>query len=183
MEIRYALLPYMYTLFNSAHTTGSTVMQALSWNFPNDARLAAADRQFMLGSSVLITPVLEQGTDHVYGVFPGKGKEMWYDWYNQSRITSPAALKGDNVSIPASLGHIPVFVRGGSVLAMQPLGDALTIREVRDHAWTVLVGLDCAGEAARSLYIDDGESIRPDATLEVVMTVSNHECKTCRAVS
>lgn len=36
MQIRYALLPYMYTLFYEAHTTGSTVMRALAWEFPNE---------------------------------------------------------------------------------------------------------------------------------------------------
>ena len=36
MHIRYSLLPYMYTLFYEAHTTGSTVMRALAWEFPNE---------------------------------------------------------------------------------------------------------------------------------------------------
>jgi alpha-glucosidase len=36
MHIRYTLLPYMYTLFYEAHTTGSTVMRALAWEFPNE---------------------------------------------------------------------------------------------------------------------------------------------------
>lgn len=40
MEIRYALLPYMYTLFYLSHTTGSTVMRALSWEYPSDPTLA-----------------------------------------------------------------------------------------------------------------------------------------------
>ena len=33
MNIRYQLLPYMYTLFYLAHNTGSTVMRALAWEF------------------------------------------------------------------------------------------------------------------------------------------------------
>lgn len=43
MEIRYSLLPYIYTLFYQAHTTGSTVMRALSWEFTTDPTLAAVD--------------------------------------------------------------------------------------------------------------------------------------------
>ena len=53
MNIRYSLLPYIYTLFYSAHTTGSTVMRAMAWEFPNDPTLSGADRQFMLGSSLV----------------------------------------------------------------------------------------------------------------------------------
>jgi len=65
MNIRYQLLPYMYTLFYLAHNTGSTVMRALAWEFPNDPSLAAADRQFFLGPAILVTPVLDQGVGYL----------------------------------------------------------------------------------------------------------------------
>lgn len=52
MNIRYQLLPYIYTLFYLAHNTGSTVMRALAWEFPHDPSLAAADRQFFLGPAI-----------------------------------------------------------------------------------------------------------------------------------
>lgn len=148
-------------------------MRALAWEFPNEPSLAAADRQFMLGTSLLITPVLTEGADSVKGVFPGTATSTkWYDWYNQSAITGTAALSGANISIPAPVGHIPVFVRGGSILPMQPLQDALTTREARTHQWALLVGLDINGGGTGSLYMDDGESIRPNATLSVGMTIS-----------
>lgn len=174
MQIRYSLLPYMYTLFYAAHTSGSTVMRALAWEFPREPALASADRQFMLGPSLLITPVLEQGAEVVYGVFPGVAHgKIWYDWYNHSRVANSAALRGENVSIPAPLGHIPVFMRGGSVLPMQPLQDALTVRDVRAHSWSLIVALDARETATGSLYMDDGESVHPPATLEVAMAVSS----------
>ena len=173
MNIRYSLLPYMYTLFNSAHLTGSAVMRALAWEFPDEPQPAAADRQFLLGPSLLVTPVLEPGADSVSGVFPGASEgTIWYDWYNQSAISDSMALSGANVSIPAPLGHIPVFVRGGSVLPMQPLQDALTIRDAQTHPWALLIGLDANGAATGSLYLDDGENAKPNATLNVDMTVA-----------
>ena len=109
MNIRYQLLPYMYTLFYLAHSTGSTVMRALAWEFPHDPSLAAADRQFFLGPAILVTPVLDQGATTVGGVFPGVGKgEVYYDWYTLSAVNVSA---GENVTIDAPLGHIPVYVR------------------------------------------------------------------------
>lgn len=173
MNIRYSLLPYMYTLLNEAHLTGSTFMRALAWEFPGEPQLASADRQFMLGPSLLVTPVLEPGADSVSGVFPGASTgTIYYDWYNQSAISDTVALSGANVSIPAPLGHIPVFVRGGSILPMQPLQDALTVRDAQTHPWALLVGLDANGAATGSLYLDDGESVEPNATLSIVMTVA-----------
>jgi len=166
ISIRYSLLPYMYTLFHSAHTTGSTVMRALAWEFPNDPSLAAADRQFLLGPSILITPVLAQGATSVDGVFPGIAQgEVWYDWYTQSAVNASA---GENVTITAPLGHIPIYVRGGSVLPMQE--PAYTTYESRRNPWALLVALSSEGSATGSLYVDDGESLAPNATLFVEFT-------------
>jgi alpha-glucosidase len=169
ISIRYALLPYIYTLFHAAHTTGSTVMRALPWEFPNDPSLIAADRQFMLGPALLITPVLTQGATSVNGVFPGISTgEIWYDWYTQSAVNASA---GQNVTIPAPLGHIPVYVRGGSILPMQEPG--YTTAESRRNPWALLVALGREGTATGSLYIDDGESLAPNSTLFVELSATN----------
>lgn len=55
---------------------------------------------------------------------------------------------------------------------MQPLQEALTVRDAQTHDWTLLAALDNAGEASGSLYLDDGESVVQNATLEVCLTVS-----------
>ncbi|TKA68290.1 hypothetical protein B0A55_04291 [Friedmanniomyces simplex] len=169
MAIRYSLLPYMYTLFYYASTTGSTVMRALAWEFPNDPTLAAIDNQFLLGPALLITPVLGQGLVSAQGVFPGIAQgEVWYDWYTQEAVS---AQPGENVTIPAPLGHIPVFVRGGYVLPQQ---EALyTTTESRNSSWSLLCALSKDGTASGQVYIDDGASLVPPATLLVDFTASN----------
>lgn len=173
MNIRYTLLPYMYTLFYQAHTTGSTVMRALAWEFPNEPQLAGVDTQFLLGSSILVTPVLEPLVDTVKGVFPGIiDGECWYDWYTGEKINAEA---GVNTSISAPLGHIPVFVRGGSVLPTQEPG--YTTTESRKNPWGLIVALNEAGEASGSLYVDDGESIEPAETLDITFTAKSGSLK------
>ncbi|KAK5170881.1 uncharacterized protein LTR77_004025 [Saxophila tyrrhenica] len=168
MAIRYSLLPYMYTLFYLSHTTGSTVMRALSWEYPNDPTLAAIDNQFLLGPSVMVVPVLGQGMDYARGVFPGIVQgEVWYDWYTQEVVS---ARPGQNVTIPAPLGHIPVFIRGGSVLPQQ---EALyTTLESRNSSWSLLCALDANGAATGQLYVDDGESLVPESSLFVDFAAS-----------
>ncbi|KAI6084922.1 glycoside hydrolase family 31 protein [Hypoxylon rubiginosum] len=159
MKIRYALLPYIYTTFYLSHSTGSTTMRALAWEFPDEPWLASADRQFLLGDAIMVTPCLVQGATTVDGVFPGIGAgTVWYDWYNQTAITGVTA--GQNVTIDAPLGHIPLYVRGGYVIPMQEAG--LTTAAVRASPWSLLVALDGNGEAEGKLYLDDGESIEPD---------------------
>jgi alpha-glucosidase len=74
MAVRYSLLNYMYTLFYYAHTKGDTVMRALAWEFPNDESLKGTCTQFLLGPSLLVTPVLIPNVDSVKGVFPGESE-------------------------------------------------------------------------------------------------------------
>jgi len=168
MAIRFQLLPYMYTLFHHAHTTGTTVMRALAWEFPNDPSLASADRQFFLGPAILVTPVLVQGATSVNGVFPSVGKgEVYYDWYTHSLVDAKA---GENKTIPAPLGHIPVYIRGGHVLPLQQ--PALTTREARKTPWNILVALSLEGTATGNLYLDDGESLVPSSTLYVELAAT-----------
>jgi alpha-glucosidase len=158
----------MYTLFHLSHTTGSTVMRALSWEFPNDPSLAAIDHQFLLGPSLMITPVLGQGMTSRGGIFPGVGDgEKWYDWYTQEVVN---AQPGVNLTIDAPLGHIPVYIRGGAVLPQQ---EALyTTAESRNSSWSLIAALDANGAATGQLYVDDGESIEPETDLFVDFTVS-----------
>ena len=163
VDIRYTLLPYIYTTFYLAHETGSTVMRALAWEFPNEPSLANADRQFLLGGSLMITPVLEQGASTVGGVFPGVGYgEVWYDWYNQSAVS---AGPGQNITIDAPLGHIPIYIRGGSVLPTQEPG--MTTKECRSNPWGLIAATSLEGTASGQLYLDDGESLVQNSTLWV----------------
>ena len=174
MAIRFQLLPYIYTLFYHAHTQGSTVMRAMAWNFPNDPSLAAADRQFFLGDAILVTPVLDQGATSVNGVFPGllQGTDVYYDWYTQAPVPKPAMA---NTTIVAPLGHIPVYVRGGNVLALQQ--PAMTTRDARSTPWSLLVALGVDGAASGSVYLDDGVSVVPNATKVVTFAASGGSIK------
>ena len=168
MEIRYSLLPYMYTLFYLAHTTGSTVMRALSWEFTTDPTLAAVDNVFLLGPSLMVVPALGQGMTEVKSVFPGVAQgEVWYDWYTQEAMS---AKPGENVTIPAPLGHIPVYIRGGSILPQQEA--MYTTTESRNTPWSLLCALSVDGAATGQLYVDDGERIVQEATLLVDLTAS-----------
>lgn len=161
IAIRYSLLPYIYTIFEQAHETGSTVMRALAWEFPGEPWLAGAEQQFLLGSSILVTPVLAKGATSVDGVFPGTGDgvTVWYDWYSYTAVAGVG--RGQNVTIDAPLGHIPVYVRGGSVVPTQEPG--MTTRESRSNPWGLLVALNLQGAAQGTLYLDDGESLVPSA--------------------
>ena len=131
----------------------------------NLARLTRSD-------ILVVTPVLEQGATTVDGVFPGVGKgEVYYDWYTLSAVNASA---GENTTISAPLGHIPVYVRGNNVIPTQE--PALVTRDARKNPWGVIAALSLEGSASGSLYVDDGASLVPNATLfvEVRLVVLFH---------
>ena len=87
---------------------------------------------------------------------------MYYDWYTLSAVNVSA---GENVTIDAPLGHIPVYVRGNNVIPTQE--PALVTRDARKNPWSVIAALSLEGSASGSLYVDDGASLVPNATLYV----------------
>jgi mannosyl-oligosaccharide alpha-1,3-glucosidase len=62
---RYALLPYLYTLFRKANETGAPIMRPMFYHFPAEATLFDVDHQFMFGPAILAAPVLERGAKSV----------------------------------------------------------------------------------------------------------------------
>ncbi|KAJ7473456.1 family 31 glycoside hydrolase, partial [Mycena latifolia] len=105
IAVRYSLLPYWYTLFANASTDGTPPVRALFWEFPDEPELFALDRQFLVGADILVTPVLTPNVYTVDGIFPGRGKTIWRDWYTGAVVNATA---GGNTTLAAPLGHIPV---------------------------------------------------------------------------
>ena len=111
--------------------------------------------------------MLDQGATTVDGVFPGLGRgEVYYDWYTLSAVNASAR---ENVTIDAPLGHIPVYIRGNNVLPTQE--PALVTRDARKNPWGIIAALSLEGSASGSLYVDDGASLAPNATLYVEVSL------------
>eukprot|EP00013_Stygamoeba_regulata_P005203 CAMPEP_0177640502 /NCGR_PEP_ID=MMETSP0447-20121125/6576_1 /TAXON_ID=0 /ORGANISM="Stygamoeba regulata, Strain BSH-02190019" /LENGTH=1002 /DNA_ID=CAMNT_0019142575 /DNA_START=142 /DNA_END=3150 /DNA_ORIENTATION=- len=152
LSTRYSLVPYYYSLFFNATTLGKTVMRPLFFEFPQDSNTYGVDRQFMLGSALLFTPVLDQGATSVTGYFPA---EMWYDWYTGAPFASSST--GSTVTLQTPIDQINIHVRGGSVIPMQLPG--MTLAASRKNNLRVLAALDASGSAMGDMYMDDGVAI------------------------
>lgn len=113
LKLRYSLLKYYYYLFVRNHGIG-TVIRPLFFEFPeekinyNDEIL---DEEFLLGSDLLVTPVLDQGVIYIKPYFPGK-KSFWYDINTGRRFRG-----GQKHFVRNRLNEtVPLFIRdGGSV--------------------------------------------------------------------
>ncbi|XP_042747732.1 maltase-glucoamylase, intestinal-like [Lagopus leucura] len=75
LNIRYTLLPYLYTLFYKAHTQGDTVARPLMHEFYSDEATWDVDKQFLWGPALLITPVMDP-----VGGAALVGRAIWGFW-------------------------------------------------------------------------------------------------------
>ncbi len=135
----------------------------MSWEFVLCIHVPRLNNHHLIGNTDSEIMIQDQGATTVDGVFPGVGKgEVYYDWYTLSAVNASA---GANVTIDAPLGHIPVYVRGNTVIPTQE--PALVTRDARRNPWGVIAALSLEGSARGTLYVDDGESLVPNATLYV----------------
>lgn len=165
---RYSLLPYWASLFADVSLSGTPPARALWWEFPNDESLFGVDQQYMIGPSLLVTPVLEKGATTVKGALPGNEEsEKWYDFWTHEVATG----KG-NITMDAPLSTLNVHVRGGSALLLHGK-PAYTTTETRAGPYSLLVALGIDDKATGSFYIDDGLSYPPGPSTRLSITAAD----------
>ncbi|HTR82537.1 MAG TPA: glycoside hydrolase family 31 protein [Bacteroidota bacterium] len=111
IELRYRLLPYLYTEFYKASVTGVPIMRPLMLEFPEDKTTYRIDTQFMVGGDILVSPVVEAGSTTRRMYLPAGN---WYDFWTREKIAG-----GKWIEAAAPIDRIPIFVRAGSVIPMQ----------------------------------------------------------------
>ncbi|XP_032365998.1 maltase-glucoamylase, intestinal [Etheostoma spectabile] len=149
LRIRYTLLPYLYTLFYKAHTTGETVVRPVMHEFYSDSATWTVDRQFLWGKHLLITPVLDPGVEKVYAYIPDA---TWYDYETMERLAD--RRKYVDMHLPAD--KLGLHIRGGAILPTQR-PDVTTVYS-RRNPMGLIVALDDNNQAAGELFWDDGDS-------------------------
>ena len=162
LGMRYQMLPYMYSLFYQANTAGATVVRALWMNFPTDTTALTINAQFMLGSAVLVSPVVDKGANFVKAYFP---KGLWYSFKDRSLAVDASAAAVMKV-LDTPLTSVNVHVAGGSIMPLQE--SAMTTTAGRATPFTLLTALCPGGKAFGSLFWDDGEQV----SLTQFLTVS-----------
>lgn len=110
MKLRYALLPYNYTLAWQNSQLGTPLIRPLFYSFPGDLNASQVEDQYMWGDNLLIAPVLKKGLES-RSVYLPHGN--WYD-FNTGKFYS-----GDtHIIYPLTLDEIPVFAKAGSFIPM-----------------------------------------------------------------
>jgi alpha-glucosidase len=147
IELRYRLLPEIYNVLAESAATGLPAMRPLVLEYPDDSRTWGLDDQFMLGSNLLLAPVLHEA-QRERDLYLPKGE--WFDFWTGRRYEG-----GKGARIPVTLDSIPIFVRGGAFVFRQPV--VQHTGEMPGKPLEVQVFSAAASDAA--LYEDDGETM------------------------
>jgi alpha-D-xyloside xylohydrolase len=112
-ELRYQLIPYLYSLAHEAHRTGLPLMRPLVLEYQDDPAVYAVDSQYLLGPALLVTPILEQGALSRRIYLP---RGTWYNFWTDTPYEG-----GRWLTIPTMLESLPLFVKAGTILPLGPV--------------------------------------------------------------
>jgi alpha-D-xyloside xylohydrolase len=111
-NLRYRLMPYIYSLAWKTTSEGYTIMRPLVMDFREDTRAQNIGDQFLFGPAILVNPVTEPGaaTHRLY--LPNA---KWYDFWSGAAIQG-----GRTLDAPSPIDRMPLYIRAGSILPLGP---------------------------------------------------------------
>ena len=132
VDLRYRLLPYIYSLSSKVTRQGYTLMRGLPMDFNADPKVFSIDNQFMFGPSVLVSPVTTaqystKGADATkkgstdFSTIKSQSLYLpqsagWYDFWTGEKLTG-----GQTISRPTPIDVMPLHIRAGAILPLGPL--------------------------------------------------------------
>lgn len=146
INLRYRMLPYIYSEAAQVTLNGSTIMRPLMFDFPADKTAAANDSEYMFGHSILVNPVTAPGASSWKTYLP-QTEGGWTDFRTGKHYDG-----GQYVDTPVTIEQIPVFVKAGAIL---PLG-APVQHSVASSGQPMELNVYPGADGYFELYEDDG---------------------------
>lgn len=144
MELRYRMMPYLYSAVRETHETGLPIMRALWLHYPDDATAVLRGDEYLWGRDVLVAPVVEKGATERKVYLP---RGEWYDFWTEEKFAG-----GREISKAVDLATMPLYVRAGAILPLGPVKQYTAEKVDAPLTLTVYPGAD----GAFTLYEDDG---------------------------
>ncbi len=150
IRLRYALLPYIYAYEYRRHVDGVGLVRPLLFDYPDDPQVRDDIEAWMFGDALLVAPVVEQGQRRKSIYLPAG---QWLDWFSGERLAGGQRIQHEVDA--ARWSDIPLYVREGAIIPMQPVQDYVGQQPVTE------LDVETFPAAQRSrfdYYDDDGGS-------------------------
>ena len=146
LELRYRLMPYLYSAVHECAQTGLPIIRAMWLHYPNDPAAVARGDQYLWGRDILIAPVVEKGATNRRLYLPAG---TWYDFW-----TAKPVAGGREIDRAVDLETTPLYVRAGAIVPMGPIRQYTSEPVEGPLTLTVYPGAD----GSFQLYEDDGQT-------------------------
>jgi alpha-D-xyloside xylohydrolase len=146
LNLRYRMLPYLYSEAAQVTLHGSTLLRPLVMDFPEDGTALQQKYEFMFGKSILVAPVVTQGIKKETVYLP-KANGGWFDFWTETHSAGGQSTEAD-----ARLDRIPLFVPAGSILPLGPEEQYVAEKPADLIELRIYPGAD----ATFTLYEDEG---------------------------
>ena len=130
-NLRYRLLPYIYTQSKISGEKGLPLLRALVLEYQDDPATFTIEDQYMFGDSLLIAPILaESDTRKIY--LP---EGEWVDWWDKK------VYQGQQwINYTASLNILPLFVKKGNIIPLGPEMQYVAQKPTDPITWEIFLG-------------------------------------------
>jgi len=146
LELRYRLMPYLYSAVRECCETGVPIMRALWLHYADDPAAVGRGDEYLWGRDILVAPVTEAGATRRTLYLP---RGTWFDFWTAEKLSG-----GRELSRPVDLATMPLYVRAGTIL---PLGPVKQYTEEKvDGPLTLQIYPGADG--VFTVYEDDGRS-------------------------
>ena len=146
VKLRYRFIPYIYDLAHECEKTGAPIVRPLVYEYPVDKHVRNISDEYMLGSFVLVAPVIAPGKEAREVYLPDGD---WYDYYTGEKYSGGRYILAD-----APLDKVPVFIKAGAII---PVADG-EIRSTEDITEDKISILTYPGKGDFVHYQDDNET-------------------------
>jgi len=144
LNLRYQLMPYIYSNALLASRTGLPIVRTLAIDYTNDESIYNRDfeNQYMFGDGLLVCPA--RSTDNYTRVYLPKGR--WYRFSNDEVFEG-----GKDYHVTSPLNDLPVFAAEGAIIPMQN-----TVQNTTESAGdTLKLHVFAGSKATKMLYYED----------------------------
>ena len=150
VNLRYRLMPYIYTAARQAYDTGISICRPLYYDWPEENEAYRQEGEYMFGDDILVSPVVTR-SDASGKAFRQTWLPTGCSWYDvcRGRLLSG----GQTISDEYGAEEIPYFLRAGSIIVCNPTMDNL---KTRPDSQLLLIAPGADGHA--TLYEDEGDT-------------------------
>jgi alpha-D-xyloside xylohydrolase len=110
-ELRYRLLPYIYTEAVECGRTSLPMMRPLVLDYQDDPNTVTIDDQYLFGSSFLVAPILDETNRRRVYLPAGE----WVDYWSKETLQG-----GRWLTVEVPLDIMPLYVKAGAILPYGP---------------------------------------------------------------